>query len=313
MIILLIEGSFQDYLNQSHFSKLITMNYHQLTRIINQSLCLVVLAAFLTNCSSRGLDVLEGDTNKSWDGVQHAEIKQKFKAFVGGWEGMTYEGFLDRVAQAVKKQAAYKHASKKGGSAVAYYIPMEYIPSEDEKTIEKLKMGPFYQVAFQQEYPRISGKLKMIYASLLLLPNKLIRSKDANLFVVACFLRFTERVDQVLKDPTIDNGALIKQLNNFLDDFRSEIKKVDRQSDQYPNKNKATVAMGMAIIPNGEEKIDFVKNTVASLAMNARCMLTKPLAHFLYEQYKEIKAEIGKLDKALKEAAKKVAKMEEPE
>ncbi len=292
------------------------MNYCQPTRIINQSLCiwLIALATFVvSSCSSRSIDVSTNNINSGWDGVQHAELKKQFKAFVGGWEGMSYDNFLDTIAQAVTKQAA-RRTSKKNDGKVVYYIPMKYLLSTEEKITEGKKKGPFYSVVFQGAYSRVSGKLKNIY-DCFLLPDEPTRSKDANLFIVACFLKFTEEVDKTLKQINIDNDALLQQLTQLLQDFQSKIAEVYSKSDLYKNKNKYTEAMGMVIKPfdeNNKPKLTFEKNQQATYAMNARCMLTKPLAAFLYEQCKGIKTEMGKLEGALKEAAQKASEMEEP-
>lgn len=292
------------------------MNYYRPTRITNQrlGLWLVALSIFLSHCSPKGMDTLTNgnNSNQGWYGVPDAEIKKKFKAFIGEWEGMTYDNFLNKVAQAATKQAAYKDSFKKNGGTVSYYIPTEYIPSEDEKIVEKLKRGPFYQVPFKQEYSKIGGKLKKIYDTFLILPeDKFIRSKDASLFVVACFLKFTENVDKALKQIDIDNDALIKELNKLLNDFRSETQAVDRRSSQYPNKNVYQVAMGMVIVPNSDGKISFAKNTEANYFMNERCLISKKLALFTYEQCKEITMELDKLANALKAtAAKRAAQTE---
>lgn len=286
------------------------MNYQSI-KIINPIPCiwLVTLATFLSHCSSSELG---RSTGRNWDGVQHAGLKKKFKAFVGEWEGMPYDNFLIKVAKAVKNRSQAASPSKQNKRTVAYYIPVEYIPTEDERTIEKMKRGPFYRAVFQQEYSKISGELKKIYDNLLILPqSELVRSKDANLFVVACFLKFTEEVDKVLKDTDLDNDAVIGQLKKLLDEFRDEVRKVDRKSGLYPAKKINDVAMGIMVVPDSEGRITFEKNTVASFSMNERCMLTRKSVLFVYEQWNVIKAEIDQLDSALKVAAEKMDRMAE--
>lgn len=226
---------------------------------------------------------------------------------------MTYDNFLDTIAQAVIKQAA-RRTSKKNDGKVVYYIPMKYLPSAEEKVTDGKKKGPFYSVVFQGEYSKVSGKLKTIY-DCFLLPDEPSRSKDANLFIVACFLKFTEEVDKTLKQTDIDNGALLQQLTQLLQDFQNKIAEVYSKSDLYKNKNKYTEAMGMVIKPfdeNNKPKLTFEKNQQATYAMNARCMISQSLAGFLYGQCKEIKTEMGKLERALKEAAQKASEIEEP-
>ncbi|MEM0374291.1 MAG: hypothetical protein QXO96_07050 [Sulfolobales archaeon] len=289
------------------------MNY-QSTKIINQHLCicLVALATFLGNCSAREVSILK----ESWDNVQDAELKKKFKEFIGEWS-LTQEDFLGKVAKGLtsyneRRKINSNPSSSNKASLVQFEVPLNYISGEE---------NPFYEEVFKNELSKISGMLKTIFSRLLISKDSVkrnIRRRDASLYIVACFLEFTEKVDKTLKNPEFNNTELIKKLKELLNGFHDNIQMVDRQSKKYLVKDAHKVAMGMMIEPNSVEqgKIVFVENKRVDVSkektysINVRCMLPPKITDYLYQRYKEIEVRINRLDKDLQEAARKAAQEE---
>lgn len=230
------------------------MNY-QKTKVIKKMkikrsvlLGLVVAAAFLlescfsgggTRGGSRGNDSLDKNTTE----IKDLGLKREFQKKIGGWgEGCGYHCLLKQVAEDARNHKSEGKEVKKNDKSTLTIPKRKEIKYKNNKKVcsyfNAIGLKPvvgnkegrrFFKKKFGLNQG-IHGRMQEVYTNLLQGKSS---DKDGYFFVVAKFMLFTEQVRKaLLETPEISNdkGKLIAALKGYLQEFRSEVEKVKKDS-----------------------------------------------------------------------------------